>query len=169
MFRRVRGARKDWTNGPAGTTTGAMEPRKYSTGTKGRIKMHCDKCREFIRANASFNLATEFIESIDPDHDEQVWQRFQTPADILPELQEWLGVGAGKTATPSALPPIIPSRPDIKPASQLAAKKEDAALQRTRAWIASSAGQEKLGKLAPPEAAEAAVRRFYKELTGGEP
>ena len=87
MFRRVRGARKDWTNGPAGTTTGAMEPRKYSTGTKGRIKMHCDKCREFIRANASFNLATEFIESIDPDHDEQVWQRFQTPADILPELQ----------------------------------------------------------------------------------
>jgi len=146
-----------------------MEPRKYSTGTKGRIKMHCDKCREFIRANTSYNLATEFIEQIDPGHDEQVWQRFQTPADILPELQEWLGVGTGKAAAPAAPPPLIPNRPDIKPASQLAAKKEDAALQRTRAWIASAAGQEKLAALAPPEAAEAAVRRFYRELTGGEP
>ena len=143
-----------------------MEPRKYSTGTKGRIKMHCDKCREFIRANTSFNLATEFIESIDPDHDEQVWQRFQTPADILPELQEWLGVGVAKAAAPS---PIIPNRPDIKPASQLAPKKEDAAMQKTLAWLTSPAGQERLGKLAPLEAAEVAVRRFYKELTGGEP
>ena len=143
-----------------------MEPKKYSTGTKGRIKMHCDKCKEFIRASTSFSLATEFIEQIDPDRDEQVWQRFQTPADILPELQEWLGVGTAKAAAP---PPLVPSRPDIKPASPLAQKKEDAALQRTRAWIASSAGQEKLGKLAPPDAAEAAVRRFYKELTGGEP
>ena len=146
-----------------------MEPRKYSTGTKGRIKMHCDKCREFIRANTSFNLATEFIESIDPDHDEQVWQRFQTPADILPELQEWLGVGVGKVAAPAAPSQLIPNRPDIKPASQLAPKMEDASLKRTRAWIASAAGQEKLGKLAPLEAAEAAVRKFYKELTGGEP
>ena len=129
--------------------------------------MHCDKCREFIRANTSFNLATEFIESIDPDHEEQVWQRFQTPADILPELQEWLGVG--KPAAPTAPPPIIPNRPDIKPASQLTPKKEDAALQRTRAWIASSAGRQILGKLAPPDAAEAAAHKFYKELTGGEP
>ena len=144
-----------------------MEPRKYSTGTKGRIKMHCDKCREFIRANTSFSLATEFIEQIDPGHDEQVWQRFQAPADILPELQEWLGVG--KAASPAAPPPLIPSRPDIKPASQLAPSKENAALQRTLAWIASPAGQEKLGRLAPPEAAEAAARRFFKELTGGEP
>ena len=143
-----------------------MDPKKYSTGTKGRIKMHCDKCKEFIRASTSFSLATEFIEQIDPDHDEQVWQRFQTPADILPELQEWLGVGTGKAAAPA---PLIPGRPDIKPASQLAPNKENAALQRTLAWVASSAGQEKLGKLAPPEAAEAAVRKFYKELTGGEP
>jgi len=146
-----------------------MEPRKYSTGTKGRIKMHCDKCREFIRANTSFSLATEFIEQIDPGHDEQVWQRFQTPADILPELQEWLGIGVGKAAAPAATPPLVPSRPDIKPASQLAPSKENAALQRTLAWIASSAGQEKVGKLAPQEAAETAVHRFYKELTGGEP
>ena len=146
-----------------------MEPRKYSTGPKGRIKMHCDKCREFIRANTSFSLATEFIESIDPDHDEQVWQRFQTPADILPELQEWLGVGTVKAQSPAAPAPLIPNRPDIKPASQLAPNKENAALQKTLAWIASSSGQEKLGKLAPPEAAEAAARKFYKELTGGEP
>ena len=42
-----------------------MEARKYSTGTKGRIKMHNDKCREFVQANApSFSLANEFIASI---------------------------------------------------------------------------------------------------------
>ena len=143
-----------------------MEPRKYSTGTKGRLKMHCDKCREFIRANTSFSLATEFIESIDPDHDEQVWQRFQTPADILPELQEWLGIGVVK---PAAQPPLITKCPDVKPASQLPPSREKAALQRTRDWLASPAGREKLSALAPSDAAEVAVRMFYHELTGGEP
>ena len=132
--------------------------------------MHSDKCKEFIRANTSFSLATEFIASIDPDYDERVWQRFQTPADILPELQEWLGGEVGKPAAPSATQPlVIPNRPDIKPASQLAQDPEKAALQRTRAWLASSAGQEKIAALAPSDAAEAAVQRFYRELTGREP
>ena len=131
--------------------------------------MHSDKCKEFIRANTSFSLATEFIASINPDYDERVWQRFQTPGDILPELQEWLGGEVGKPAAPSANKPAIPNRPDIKPASQLAQDPENGALQRTRVWLASSAGQEKIAALAPSGAAEAAVQRFYRELTGKEP
>ena len=131
--------------------------------------MHSDKCKEFIRANTSFSLATEFIASLDPDHDERVWQRFQTPAEILPELQEWLGVDVGKPAAASAGRPLVPNRPDIQPASQIAQDPEKAALQRTRAWLASSAGQEKLAALAPSDAAEAAVQRFHRELTGREP
>ena len=146
-----------------------MDPKKYSTGTKGRIKMHCDKCKEFIRSLTSYSLATEFISSIDPDHDESVWQRFQTPADILPELQEWLGGEVEKPAEESGTKPLFSKRPDIKPASQIVPSAEKAALQRTRAWLSSAVGQEKLASLTPTDAAEVAVRRFYRELTGGEP
>ena len=146
-----------------------MEPKKYSTGTKGRIKMHCDKCKEFIRANTSYSLATEFIASIDPDHDESVWQRFQTPADILPELQEWLGGEVVKPAEVGGAKPQFSKRPDIKPASQIVPPAEKAALQRTRAWLASATGREQLAALTQSEAAEVAVRLFYRELTGGEP
>ena len=159
-------SRKGWTNSPTGTTLAGMEPKKYSTGTKGRIKMHSDKCKEFIRVNTSFSLATEFITSIDPDRDERVWQRFQTPTDILPELQEWLGVEVVKPAAPSATKP--PVHPNVKPASQLVPAPETVAMQKTRAWLASSAGQEKIAALAPADAAEAALQRFYRELTGRE-
>jgi hypothetical protein len=145
-----------------------MEPRKYSTGTKGRIKMHSDRCREFIHANTSFHLANEFIESLDPDREDSVWQRFQTPADILPELQEWLGDGTAGPSAPKASLPIIPKGSDIKPASQLVPTPEKAALERTRAWLAGPAGQLSLAALTPGQAAEEAARRFYRELTGRE-
>ncbi len=145
-----------------------MEPRKYSTGTKGRIKMHSDRCREFIHANTSFHLANEFIESLDPEREDSAWQRFQTPAEILPELQEWLGGGTAQPSAPKASLPIIPKRPDIKPASQLVPTPEKAAFERTRAWLASPSGQEKVAALTPDQAAEQAVRRFYRELTGRE-
>lgn len=150
-----------------------MEPRKYSTGTKGRIKMHSDKCKEFIHANSpSFSLANEFIASIDPGREEGAWQRFPTPADILPELQAWLGVEVQKPAsphTPRTLHPDIPRCLEINPASQLAPSMEEAALQRARTWLASDAGQAGLVNLSPSEAAEVALRRFYKELAGKEP
>ena len=150
-----------------------MEPRKYSTGTKGRIKMHSDKCKEFIHANSpSFSLANEFIASIDPGREEGAWQRLPTPADILPELQAWLGVEVqmpAPTHAPQALHPDIPRRLEINPASQLAPSTEDAALQRARAWLASDAGQARLANLSPSEAAEVALRRFYKELAGRDP
>ena len=68
-----------------------MEQRKYSTGTKGRLKKHSDECREFIRSHSpSFSLANEFIESIDPEREDSAWQRFMSPESVLPELEAWL-------------------------------------------------------------------------------
>lgn len=149
-----------------------MEPRKYSTGTKGRIKMHSDRCKEFIQANTSFNLAREFIESLDPSHDERVWQRFQNAEEILPELQAWLAGSEEKPAPPvaAAAAPLI-RRPDIQAGSQLLREKTkiDAALQKTRSWLASAAAQAELTSLDPTEAAEAALRRLELEITGAEP
>jgi hypothetical protein len=144
--------------------TTRMEPRKYSTGTKGRIRMHSDQCKEFIRANApSFELAREFVESLDPGHEDAVWQRFQSPNDILPELQAWLG-GDAEASVPPTAPPL--RRPDLLPASRIARPETtpDTALQNTRAWLASpEAG---LHALTPGAAAELAVSRFYREITG---
>lgn len=148
-----------------------MEPRKYSTGTKGRIKMHSDKCKEFIRANTSFNLAKEFIESIDPDYNEQVWQRFQNPEEILPELQAWLGGSDDKPAVPVPVAPAALRRPEIKAGSQLLRETEkiDAAMQKTRSWLASAAVQAEFAALTPSAAAEAALKKLYVEITGAEP
>ena len=68
-----------------------MEQRKYSTGTKGRLKKHSDECREFIHSHSpSFSLANEFIESIDPEREDRAWQRFMSPESVLLELEAWL-------------------------------------------------------------------------------
>jgi hypothetical protein len=124
--------------------------------------MHCDKCKEFIHAHApGFSLANEFIASVDPDREDRVWQRFQTPAEILPELQEWLGVETVKPeASPvSSLPKgILPARKLLPPAGSPASVEE--ALGKTRTWIASSEGRAQLEKLAPTEAAEAVLLHF---------
>ena len=150
-----------------------MEARKYSTGTKGRIKMHNDKCREFVQANApSFSLANEFIASIDPDHDERVWQKFQSPADILPELQAWLGGETGAPSVPQqSLPTGISARLPVKTASHLArpTEKIDAALKKTRAWLTDESKKAEFNALPPVEASESALRKFYSEITGVEP
>jgi len=156
-----------------------MEPRKYSTGTKGRIKMHADQCREFIQTHSpNFSLATEFIEQVDSEREDRVWQRFQTPGDILPELQDWLGGSEAKQAppVPPAHPPAIPraiGRTDIKPASKLPPKPSgspvDVAYQKARAWLAIESSRSVFASLSPADAADAALRQFYQELTGAPP
>lgn len=134
--------------------------------------MHCDRCKEFIHANSpGFSLAKEFIDSVDPDHEERVWQKFQRPEDILPDLQAWLGGGENPAAV-GAPPPASPARTEVIPASHLARNtnlKADAALQKTRAWLASTAVQDELGNLSPTDAAEAALRKLYEEFTGAKP
>ena len=150
-----------------------MEQRKYSTGTKGRIKMHSDMCKEFILANSpGFSLANEFVESIDPGREERVWQRFQNPEDILPELRAWLG-GDEKAASPApTMPPAASALPPgLKPASQLSRPAEkataDSALQRTRAWLSDPGTIMEMNALSPLAAAESALQKFHRELTAG--
>ena len=145
-----------------------MEPRKYSTGTKGRLKRHSDMCKEFVHAHTSFHLAGEFLETIDPERDERAWQRFQNVEDILPELQAWLDGSGGQPATPPAAPahPAL-QRPEIKSGRHLQEAAFDAALQRTRTWLA---GEEAgLAARTPAEAAEIALRRLSQEIAGAGP
>jgi len=142
-----------------------MEAKKYSTGTKGRIKMHADKCKEFILANVpNFSLGSEFIASLDGQHDETAWQRFQTPQDILPELQVWLGGGE-----PEAVAPAPAARLPVHPlprAGSLMTLREraDEALVKTGDWLASAEAQAASVGLTNKEFAEVAVRRFHAEF-----
>lgn len=156
---------KNSTPSPPGAKKDRMEPRKYSTGTKGRIKMHADKCKEFIRAQTSFNLAKEYIESLDPDYDEAIWQRFQSPEEILPDLQAWLD--GGVTPAPAVSAPGITKHPAIKPASELPSKagKADVTLEKLLIWLDSEDVQFRLKSLSPKQAAEVALRQFHKDLT----
>lgn len=132
--------------------------------------MHAEKCMQFIQEHSpSFNLATEFIESIDPDHTDAVWQRFQTVADILPELQAWLGGESLPLPAASSLPVRLPSSLPITSATKLLQvnKKDiDVAFQKTQAWVAVTSFSWKA--LTPQQVAEIALKQFYYELTGAE-
>ena len=85
-----------------------MEQRKYSTGTKGRLKKHSDECRQFILSHSpSFSLANEFIASIDPEREDKAWQRFMSPESVLPELEAWLQGEAPPPAKNSLHPKVL--------------------------------------------------------------
>lgn len=133
-----------------------MEPRKYSTGTKGRLKMHADQCREAIHAHSpNFQLAVEFIESIDPDKEDQVWQRFEPPAQVLPLLQAWLAGEEPPTA--SATPPAR-----LIPASRLKSDpKIEAAIRKTRAWVEQNSTR--LGAMPALDAIEEVLGQFGRD------
>ena len=92
--------------------------------------MHADQCREAIHAHSpNFHLAVEFIETIDPDKEDQAWQRFEPPEQVLPLLQAWLS-GEEPTAA-SAVPPA-----PLIPASRLKTDpKIEAAIRKTRVWV----------------------------------
>jgi hypothetical protein len=148
-----------------GGETETMETRKYSTGTKGRLKMHSDGCKEIIKANSpNYSLATEFITSIDPEREDRVWQRFQSPEDVIPELQEWLGGGESKpTPAPSPVAAIIQRR-EIKPASRLLTPALETAFQATRKWLESPSGQSEIQSLSPQQAAEATLQKLHSAI-----
>lgn len=139
------------------------ESRKYSTGTKGRLKMHADHCRAFIHANApGFSLGNEFIETIDPEREDKVWQRFQEPGDILPELRAWLD---GDTPPPEE----SASGRGAMRASELeknSALPEEwrTAVNRIRHWITSPEGEKALEFQSPSGAAELVLERLEKAL-----
>jgi len=130
-----------------------VEPRKYSTGTKGRLKMHADQCREAIHAHSpNFQLAVEFIESIDPDKEDQVWQRFEPPAQVLPLLQAWLAGEEPPTASAAPAARLVP-------ASRLKSDpKIEAAVRKTRAWVEQNSTR--LGAMPALDAIEEVLGQF---------
>lgn len=136
---------------------GSVEGRKYSTGTKGRLKMHSDRCREFIHAQApSFALAEEFVASIDPGREDAVWQRFQEPADIGPYLEAWLNgepEPAAAVKSPVQAAVAVAKTKRLAPAVELAFKK-------TEAWIEGGA----VDCMAPGDAARMALEKLRGEL-----
>jgi hypothetical protein len=144
-----------------------MENRKYSTGTKGRLKMHSDRCKESIRSHSpNFSLATEFIASIDPDHEDTVWQRFQTPEDVIPELDQWLN-GGDTTPPPPRVSPVpteILKKTSIKPASQLVSPKRESAIEKVRDWLHSPEGTSTITPLSPLQAAELILEKIHSEV-----
>ncbi len=102
--------------------------KKYSTGTKGRLEKHADACKSLIRNQCNdFHLASEYIESIDPDRDNKTWQIYQRPEDCLPALHAWLSGGESAPA---------PHMPPVSPATCLPELPTDmaAALDRVREW-----------------------------------
>lgn len=114
--------------------------------------MHADQCREAIHANApNFHLAVEFIESIDSEKEDRVWQRFQTPQDVLPELEAWLSGGEMPVEKPKA--PVVPaSRLPVTDAKLAGVLKE------ARGWVAENATE--LSALTPLEAIERVFGRI---------
>ncbi len=106
--------------------------------------MHADQCREAIHANSpNFSLAVEFIGSIDSEREDRVWQRFQTPEDVLPELEAWLSGGEIPVEKPKA--PVVPaSRLPVMDA-KLAGILKDA-----RGWVEENSAE--LSVLTPLDA-----------------
>ena len=51
-----------------GGETETMETRKYSTGTKGRLKMHSDGCKEIIKAEMK-DFVENYIMQFENCHD----------------------------------------------------------------------------------------------------
>ena len=144
-----------------------MENRKYSTGTKGRLKMHSDRCKETIRSHSpNFSLATEFIASIDPDYEDTVWQRFQTPEDVIPELDQWLNGGDSTTPPPRTgpLPTEILKKVAIKPATQLVSPKKASAMEKVRDWLHSPEGIATITPLSSLQAAKLILEKIQFEL-----
>jgi len=133
-----------------------VETRKYSTGTKGRLKMHADQCREAIHAHSpNFHLAVEFIESIDPDKEDQTWQRFEPPEQVLTLLQAWL---AGEEPTTASATP--PAR--LIPASRLKSDpKIEAAIRKTRTWVEQNSTR--LGALPALDAIEEVLGQIGRD------
>ena len=118
--------------------------------------MHADQCREAIHAHSpNFQLAVEFIESIDPDKEDQVWQRFEPPAQVLPLLQAWLAGEEPPTA--SATPPA-----HLVPASRLKSDpKIEAAVRKTRAWVEQNSTR--LGTMPALDAIEEVLGQFGRD------
>ncbi len=118
--------------------------------------MHADQCREAIHAHSpNFHLAVEFIESIDPEKEDQAWQRFEPPDQVLPLFQAWL---AGEEPTTVSAHPAA----RLVPATRLKSDpKIEAALRKTRAWVEQNSSR--LAAMPALDAIEEVLGQFGRD------
>jgi len=127
-----------------------MNQRKFSTGTKGRIKRHASECKSAVlRKCGNEGLASEFIFEIDPDRDDNAWQVFQTQLECLARLETWLdGVGGKQEPPITSNEKIILSELSTKLAEREAAKAKESeallAIDEVRNWAESEEGVKEL-------------------------
>lgn len=127
-----------------------MNSRKFSTGTKGRIKRHASECKTAVIQKCGHEaLGSEFIMEIDPDRDDNAWQVFPTQVECLARLEVWLdGVGGKQEQPQTSNEAIIMSELSAKLAKREAAitKKSDVllAIDEVRNWAESAEGAREL-------------------------
>jgi len=150
-----------------------MEGKKYSSGTKGRLKKHSDNCKELIHERCGdFHLAVEYIDMLDPADDPQLWQRYQEPKDCLPEVDAWLA--GAETAPAKAAPDFLDAIPQTTPElphSDLPTDLQSPtvslvmALTRTRDWLKGAEANSALKNCSPQEAMDKVLTRLLDELS----
>lgn len=125
-----------------------MAEKKYSTGTKGRLKKHADDCKDVIKLACKDNsLALEFIKQIDPDYSDVNWQQFPSMQHCRVAVAEWLGEEPPKIEEPKALTASV-----IKETLAKRSKKDKfiaqadimALLDSESNWLNSPEGKEEL-------------------------
>jgi hypothetical protein len=133
-----------------------MNKRKFSTGTKGRIKQHASECKTAVLQRCGNEaLAAEFIAEIDPDRNDSAWEVFSSQQECIARLEVWLDGVGGKPEPPrtsneaiimSALTAKLAER---KEASSNKKSKVQLAIAEVRNWSESAEGVQELSRLSP--------------------
>jgi len=127
-----------------------MTTKKFSTGTKGRIKQHAAECKaSVLRRCANEALAAEFIAEIDPARNDTAWQVFPSQLECMSRLEEWLdGVGGKQEPPQTSNEKIIMSALSAKLAEREKAgvkkSKVLSAIAEVRNWVESAEGSKEL-------------------------
>ena len=147
-----------------------MEKKRFSTGTKGRIKQHAEECKEAIQLRCNNeSLALEFIAEIDPNREDKVWQMFQTKLECLNKLEAWLGVEAKPVQPPTKKEDIVKNL-----SAQLGAKREPTikqsdvvlAIASCRDWVESKEGAAELVEIGSKSSNPQSAQDIAKYIIG---
>jgi len=132
-----------------------MVKKKFSTGTKGRIKQHAAECKiSVLQKCGNEALAAEFIAEIDPDRNDNAWQAFPSQLECMNRLEEWLD-GAGEKQEP---PQTSNEKMIMTALSVKIAEREGASVKKSKVlsaiaevlnWAESEEGAKELEELSP--------------------
>lgn len=142
--------------------------KKYSTGTKGRLKKHADDCTAVVRlACQEHSLALEFIKLHDPDYKDSNWQKFTSVAQCKAAVAEWLGEEPPKediqtTVNVETIKETLAKR--AKTDKFIAHSEVMTLLDQESNWIASPEGLKELEVFSKEEALTYIIGRLQIKL-----